>query len=204
MFSRALVICAENNFDKNTHIRKHHTTKHKEYPYFSIEYREAHALHRQVFSEWRKAGRPSDRSHPAKNKVLESRRHLQRIAREENSAKVIEFANDLIEIFRNDINKVCSKLKKYRGEQVKRQDIPVIQTLAGNFSGQNVLEGFAKNTEILCNENATKIENYDNHIYDMFVKDNMMIFDITASEDVKIPHMVNKTKGNYLQEDETQ
>ena len=75
----------------------------------------------------------------------------------------------------------------------RRNEIPCIETLAGKFSNQNVLEGFAVNTEILCNENKLKSDNYDNDIYDMFLKDNMIIFDITAEEEVKIPHM-NMTK----------
>ena len=129
MFSRALVICAEKSFESRQQTKK--KTKKKEYPYFSKEYREAHAEHKKSFSEWRKAGRPSDKSHPAKAQVLHSRRHLQKTAREENNNKSIEFANDLIDTFKNDINNVCSKLKKYRGQENRSLEIPSIQTLAG-------------------------------------------------------------------------
>ena len=90
MFSRALVICAENNFDVKNPLTKHKNKKHKTFPYFSKEYKDAHAAHKSVFSDWRKAGRPSDNSHPAKEKVLQSRRHLQSIARDEESSKSIK------------------------------------------------------------------------------------------------------------------
>ena len=97
--------------------------------------------------------------------------------------------DDLMDTFKNDINKVFAKLKKGRGEAHKHTEIPFIETLAGTFTGNNVLEGFRCNTENLCNEDE-KIENkYDNDIYDMFVKDNMIIFDITSDEDILIPHM---------------
>ena len=189
MFSRALVICAENSFEAKKPSIEHKKVKHKQFPFFSKDYKDAHSVLKTVCGHWRKAGRPSDNSHPAKALVLQSRRNLQSIARNEESSKSIKLADDLMETFKNDINKVCSKLKKYRGEEVKRSDISVIETLAGKFSGQNVLEGFAKNTEILCSNDESKNEKYDNGIYDMFVKDNMIIFDITTDEEVKIPHI---------------
>ena len=97
--------------------------------------------------------------------------------------------DDLMDTFKNDINKVCAKLKKAWGEAHKQTEIPFIETLAGTFTGNNVLEGFRCNTENLCNEDE-KIENkYDNDIYDMFFKDSMIIFDITSDEDILIPHM---------------
>jgi hypothetical protein len=97
--------------------------------------------------------------------------------------------DDLIDTFKNDINKVCAKLRKAWGEAQKQTEIPFIETLAGTFTGNNVLEGFHCNTENLCNEDE-KIENkFDNDIDDMFVKDNMIIFDTTSDEDILIPHM---------------
>ena len=94
-----------------------------------------------------------------------------------------------MDTFKNDISKVCSKLKKYRGAESKQKEIPFIDTLAGKYIEQNVLEVFAANTEILCSADKLKNDNYDNGIYDMFTKDNMIIFDITADEQVKTPHM---------------
>ena len=113
MFSRALVICAENSVEIKHPIRKHMNKKHRKLPHFSREFKEAHAAHKQAFTEWRTAGRPSDKFHPAKEKVLQSRRQLQQITRNENAINSIDFANDLIETHRNDISKVCSKLKKF-------------------------------------------------------------------------------------------
>ena len=49
--------------------------------------------------------------------------------------------------------------------------------------------GFCENTEILCNEDKDKNRNYDNEMYDMFIKDNEIIFDITAKENIAIPQM---------------
>ena len=57
-----------------------------------------------------------------------------------------------METHNTNIGQVCNKLKKIRGDNIKNIEIPFIETLAGKFSGENVLEGFCSNTEILCNE----------------------------------------------------
>ena len=55
----------------------------------------------------------------------------------------------------NEFSKVCKILKPLRGGSKTNSDIPYIDTLAGRFSEQNVLEGFRRNTEILCNDNES-------------------------------------------------
>ena len=182
---KALVIAAENNFETVTPKEK----KKKNLPYFSPEYRAAHTNHKSVCSEWRRAGRPSDRLHPAKAAVLQSRRNVQHIGRIEEASKAIKNHDELMEAYDTDINKVYSKLKKYRGEDSHRNDIPFIETLAGKYVGNNVPEGFCANTEILCNEDETSSNAFDNEFYKMSTFDNMIIFDITAIEDINIPHM---------------
>ena len=51
-----------------------------------------------------------------------------------------------------DIGRVCQKLKRIRGDNRAKSSTPFIETLCGKYSGENVLEGFCANTEILCNE----------------------------------------------------
>ena len=186
MFSKALVISAESNFETSSPKKNKNT---KKYPYFSKEYREAHSNHKNVCSEWRKAGRPKDFLHPAKANVLYSRRNLQQISRYEDSSNSINLHNDLMDTFATDVNKIYPKLKKARGENNSNIEIPFIDTLAGRYDGSNILEGFCANTEILCNENETDNKHFDNEFYKMSILDNLIIFEITANEDLKIPHM---------------
>ena len=68
-------------------------------------------------------------------------------------------------------------------------DIPYIDTLCGKYSKQNILEGFRANTEVLCNENQENSKLYNQEFYSMCVKDNEIIFEITAQQKIKIPHM---------------
>ena len=44
--------------------------------------------------------------------------------------------------FENDVNKIHSKLRKARGEDIGNKDIAFIETLAGRYDGVNVLEGW--------------------------------------------------------------
>ena len=70
---------------------------------------------------------------------------------------------------------------------MKSSEIPFIETLAGTYSDNNVLEGFCANTEILCNEEIVS-NKFDDKFYNMCVEDNQIIFEITTHE-YKIPHM---------------
>jgi hypothetical protein len=72
---------------------------------------------------------------------------------------------------------VCQKLKHIRRDNNKRIDIPYIETLCGKYSGENVLEGFIANTEIICNENPENEGRYDGPFYNMCVQDNEIIIE---------------------------
>jgi hypothetical protein len=94
-----------------------------------------------------------------------------------------------METHNTNMSQVCSKLKKIRGESSKSSEIPYIETLAGKYTGKNVLEGFCKNTEILCNEEDIS-NKFDNSFYNMCVEDNIIIiFELSSREEVRIPHM---------------
>ena len=138
--------------------------KKKEFPKFSKQTTEAYFEHKKICQEWRNAGRPSNASHPIKVRKLQSQRKLQQLSREEQSSKAIVLHNDLMETFHSNINLLCNKLKKARGENPANLQIPFIETLSGTYSGINVLEGFCSNTEILCNEDDIS-ESFDNTFY---------------------------------------
>ena len=139
------------------------------------------------------AGRPSYKSHPARLRKLESQQYLQRLSRENESSQAIKLHNELMDTHRKDISKVCQKLKQIRGVSHKSIDIPYIETLCGKYYGNNILEGFCSNTEVLCNEDMAYNAKYNRSFYDMCIQDNLIIFDITSHEQVKVPHttMIN-------------
>ena len=149
MLSKMFVLSAELNFEtSNPNISK----PQKNYPKFSKELTAAYKNHSKMCDLWRAAGRPRDASHPAKLNKLESQRLMRRIARESEAGHARKLHDELMEVHFKDISRVSQKLKIIKGEHSKSTDIPFIETLCGTFKGENVLEGFRRNTVILCNE----------------------------------------------------
>ena len=111
MFSKALVISAENNFETT---EPKYNLKKRKLPHFSKEFKDAHFYHTNICKKWRQAGRPSDASHVAKQAVLESRRKLQKIGRNEEVSMSIKLHDDLMYTFETDRYKIYGKLKKSR------------------------------------------------------------------------------------------
>ena len=86
-----------------------------------------------------------------------------------------------------DINNVCNKLKKIRGDKSKSVNISSIETLCGTYTGENVLEGFCANTEKLCNaKDGLPVQN---EFYQMCLEDNKIIFELTSESEITIPCM---------------
>ena len=192
LFSKMLVISAENNFETVTPAKNISSIKK---PYFSSEHKSAYIEHERVCKEWRRQGRPQDPNHPLKIGKQCSQRNLQRISRDEESMKAKQTHEDLMTTFKLDIGQVCKKLKKIRGEHSKSSNIPFIETLNGTYSGNNILEGFCANTETLCFEDE---DNSGHEFYKMCYEDNMIIFDIAKQEDIKIPQMSFKQFKDIL------
>ena len=99
--------------------------------------------------------------------------------------KAQRYNEDLMNTFDKNINDIYYKLKKIRGDNTKRNDITMIETLNGTFSGNNVLEGFCSNTETLCKDDA----NTEHEFYKMCFEDNIIILDLAKQELEHIPHM---------------
>ena len=87
-------------------------------------------------------------------------------------------------------------MRKSRGE-TQRNEIPFIDTLAGKYIGNNILEGFCANTEILCNEEENNVDQFNDELYEMSAADIRIILDITENENVNIPHM-NLTQLKHI------
>ena len=157
MFSNMIVLCAEKCYqtlEKSVH-------KSRPQP-FSPQLRQAYLKHAQICKEWRKQGRPQSATHPAKANKLESQRYLQKLQRAEYVLKSKKQHDELMSIYDDNISMVCRKLKQISGDKSKSVDIEEIITLNGTFKGENVLEGFRSNTEIMCNysDNTTYSNDY--------------------------------------------
>ena len=97
--------------------------------------------------------------------------------------------NELMETHKDNIGQVSNKLKKISGNP--KIAIDSIETLIGTFNDKNVLEGFRANTEKLCGPRDDNNE-FCNDFYKACLEDNMVIFDLTAKEEMNIPKMTMK------------
>ena len=88
--------------------------------------------------------------------------------------------------YNTDINAVYKKLKKLRGENKKSPQIPFLETLEGVFSGEEVLEGFRRNTELLCSENR---DDSEHTFHNECTIDDAIIFDLAMDDNVNVPEM---------------
>ena len=93
-----------------------------------------------------------------------------------------------MECFNSNISQIFTILKKARGENLGMSEIPFIETLSGTYSGRNVLEGFCLNIELICNADEMP-ENFYNTFYKMCVEDNIIIFELSSQDKIRIPHM---------------
>ena len=183
---------AEQNFETSKPFIEKGPKNHK--IFISQKHKEAYENHERVCKEWRKQGRPSLSSHPAKIAKTNSQRELQKVAREEEALKAQKNHMDLMDTFDKNINEICNKMKKIRGDTTKKVDVALIETLNGTFTGDNVLEGFCSNTETLCNDDTDE----DHEFLKMCIEDNMVILDIANQEAVCIPHMTLEVLKNII------
>ena len=182
--SKAFVLSGEINFDTINH---NSDKKKAEFPRFTSEQVQAYEDHKRACKSWREAGRPKDNTDPAKALKLTTQKNLQRINRLYSSEKAHKLHEELMTVHSNDISKVSKKLKSIRGETNRGNAIPFVETLCGTFEDINVLEGFRANTEKLCNRNNEVV--IENDFYEMCVKDNEIIFNLTATDEVSIPRI---------------
>ena len=117
---------------------------------------------------------------------LYARSNLQRVTRHEDNLKYIKENNNLMHADLNDKDKVFAIMKAARREKVCPPTKLV--TPVGEYTGADILEGFAADSEKLGQAKG-ECEGYDNDFYRLCIMDNMFIFDFKGEDQIKIPEM---------------
>ena len=78
-------------------------------------------------------------------------------------------------------------MKKFRG-QSQAVMTSKLQTPVGTYQGEDVLEGFAADSEFLGRSNETN-EHFDQSFYKLCKLDNLYIFDTKDNTQINIPPM---------------
>ena len=126
----------------------------------------------------------------------QARSNLQRCSRNENNLSNIKTNNELMHANISDKNKVYSKMKSLRGS-ASSSFTPKLVTPVGTFHGDDVLEGLAADAEHLGKPNDD-LPHYDNHFYRLCKLDNLYIFELKDSAQIKIPPMTIKDLEHIL------
>ena len=193
MISNSIAICAKKCFQSKG-VRK---PKKRKSPAFSSNLRNAYQQHKTICKQWRLAGRPNSPHHPAKAAKIQSQSYLQKVRKLEEQRSHELLHTDLMNTYRTDITQIYSKLKQFRNESDKDNEITEIVTLNGTFKGSEVLEGFRTNTEFLCSKKYDK--NFHEDFLDQCNNDLIIINDLISNEPKMIPPITIEKTNQIIQ-----
>ena len=117
----------------------------------------------------------------------QARANFQRIRRHLQNLKTIKNNNMLMHSHRADRKKHFKLIKSMLGSQPKKS-LTTLKTSAGVYYGDDILEGFASDAELL-GEYIGESEGYDNQFYRLCIQDNIYSFDFKAELCMRIPKM---------------
>ena len=185
-----LVKVAESSFDVPKSKRKKPLKQG-----VSKELNEAWKIYNRAFKQYNIAGKPTEKSHPAKKARDEARGNLRKIRRMERKSTSEKNHNELMKTHKENVAKVSKTLKQISGLN-KSTKISFIDTLKGRYSDENVLEGFCANAESL----ATPIDNpdYCTEFYRMVQEDNKYILEFSSDQNHTYPLMTMEDLKNIL------
>ena len=190
LVSRLLVTCATLVYDSVS--VKHQSCSKKP----SLKIRQAQNLLKKTFRAWKEAGKPGCKDHPARAAYCWARSNLQFLRRQvENLAKIKE-NNYLMHIYQSDRSKIFKYMKKNHGNN-RNTMTSILHTPVGTYSSEDVLEGFAADTEFLGKTNEGN-KKFDQGFYRLCKLENIYIFEFLCEESLKIPPMTLTQLDNIL------
>ena len=184
-----LVKCAEFVFKTKTPRKMRGATK-------SRDIRQAEKLLIREHRKWKKAGKPPNKSNTYRARYVSARSNLQQLIRLEENFKNIRNNNDLMQYNITDRNRVYMKMKHMRGS-CSRSFTSRLSTPVGTYHDEDVLEGLAADAEFLGKPNKD-LPCYDNYFYKLSVLDNLYIFELNKSTQIRIPPMSMSDLQNIL------
>ena len=190
LFSNLLVKSAEIVYEKKE--KKTKTNKYKPPPLLKLAIDKLNKAHKL----WTKAGRPTNRTHPAKDALCHARSELQHTRRTHDKETSISNHNLLMEAKASDCSKIYKLMKKFNGRK-RDSTTPMVITPLGTYTGSNVLEGFSADAELL-GKIKEDVSGFDNKFYNLCVEDNLLIFEFNSDNPISIPPMTRKTFDNII------
>ena len=184
LFSELLVQCADITFESKRQKRNSPGLPK------SKNLKTAQLKLKKTFDKWKALGKPRSCENPARKSYIRARANMQKVSRLENNLRNLRNNIYLMNADVYDKKRVFARLKAIRNEKAKKPTKLV--TPVGIYEGEDVLEGFAADSEHLARA-AERSENFDNDFYRLCISDNLYIFEFKGSDQVKIPEMSRET-----------
>ena len=102
---------------------------------------------KNAYRNWKACGKPKEKENKKRADFLYARSNLQRVTRYEDNLKYIRDNSYLMHADQNDKNKVFARMKASRG--AKSCPHTLLISPAGSYTGEDILEGFAADSEML-------------------------------------------------------
>ena len=144
---------------------------------------------KKAHNRWKMCGKPMSKLDQARKLYIEARSNLQRIIRCEENTKNLRTNVFLMNADIYDKKRVYARMKRARNEKSTKPN--KLYTSAGEYSGDDILEGFAADSEFSSTARG-KYEEFDNDFYELCRSDNSYIFEFKGEDQVKIPEMSRK------------
>ena len=190
LVSRLLVTCASLVFDSRS---SNHPCSVKKSP---LTIRQANNVMKKAFKAWKKAGKPSSKSDPTRTEYCQARSRLQFLRRHVEHLSNIKDNNYLMHLNHSNKSMIFKFMKKKLGNNPNTMP-NVLHTPVGTYSNDDVLEGFAADTEHLGKSNENN-EQFDQRFYRLCKLDNLYIFEFLSNEPLQIPPMTLKDLNHIL------
>ena len=189
LFSQLLVKCAEMTFNhKNSTSKISGIRKSRKQLKAEKELQKAYRV-------WKNKGKPKSQSDKYRVRYLNARSNYQKVSRHEQNQRFISDNNFLMKANKDDKNQVFARMRSARN--VKSCPPTKLVTPAGVFVGDDILEGYAADSEALARTKGEESE-HDNGFYKLCMLDNRFIFEFIGEDQVKIPKMTREDFKNIV------
>ena len=164
----------------------------------SLKIRQAQNRLKKAFLAWKNSGKPSSKADPDRAAYAKARAELQSLRRHEENLLTIYQNNYLMNLDRNNRSKMYNFMKRQHGYKNSHSSMTnVLHTPVGSYTNDDILEGFAADTEYLGRSNEGN-DNFDQDFYRLCKLDNLYIFDFLCSEPLSVPPMTLAQLNNIL------
>ena len=192
LYSNLLVKCSDIAFDTRSPLKKKKEKDIRKHKRLSKE--ESAVL--KMFKQWKKAGKPRNKSNPTRQAYVRARANFQNRRRYLDNLSYVSNNNELMVSQISDRNQVYRKLKKMRN-QSSSPVTSCLKTPVGVYHGVDILEGFAADAEHLGRDRGDCVQ-FDNDFYRLCKMDNAYIFDFKQENEIKIPPMSMQDFDNII------